>query len=106
MFGIHAVEPLGKESNHSQAVRPWLLVRFAKHILPSKEDSGADGLGDLTFREADKLPQDSLFGGELVSEAAPDKIMIEFLRQGAHRAPPATGQGCAIDRRPSTSSFA
>jgi hypothetical protein len=72
MFGIHAVEPLGKESNHSQAVRPCLLVRLAKQILPSKEDSGADGLGVLTFREGDKLPQDSLFGGELVSEAAPD----------------------------------
>jgi hypothetical protein len=60
----------------------------------------------LGFGEVDEAAQRPRARAELIAQAAPDaQVAIEFSTK-AHRTPPTTGQGCAIERRPSISSFA
>jgi hypothetical protein len=104
---VEAAEPLGKETDHTQTPRPRVRVRPAERLLPSQEEIGADALGGLPFREGDESAQDPCGRREVVSEMASDcQIAVEILSPDAHGALPTRGQGCAIERRPSTSSLA
>src|SRR6185437_5406646 len=54
MSRIDAVKPLGKESNHTQAVRPGLSVRMSERLLPFQEEIGADEIGAFLRRKFGK----------------------------------------------------
>lgn len=62
--------------------------------------------GAFAVGEPGEAAEDALGGAKIVAEAAPDAQIAVELEGEAHSAPPATGQGCAIDRSPSMSSRA
>ena len=103
---IKSVQPLREKPNHARARGPSLSSRTSERFLPTEEQGGRHVLRLLALGEVDEAAQHPLGCRETIAQAASDgQVTIEFVTE-VHRASPATGQGCAIDRRPSISSFA
>ena len=104
---VEAVQPLGEQPHDAEARRPGLASCPSVCLLPAQEQVGADVLGSLALGIPDEAAQDACRGAKVEPEAAPDgKVAVKFVAEAAHRTPPAAGQGCATERRPSMSSLA
>src|SRR5260370_14518248 len=107
MCRIQAVQPLRERPAHAEARGPGLAARLPKAGLPLQENVGIDVLGALGLGEGHEAPQQPRRCPEVVAQAPADgQVAIELLAEAAHCAPSTTGQGFAIDRKPSMSSLA
>src|SRR5690606_36131864 len=81
-------------------------ARFRQRGVPAQEQRRVDVRRPFAIGIAREATQDALGGTHVVAEAAANAQIAVEVRCEAHCAPPATGQGIAMDRSPSISSRA
>src|SRR5713101_4695361 len=74
--------------------------------VPAQEQRRADVRSTLLIGEPGEAAEPPFRGAKIITKAASDAQIAVELRRDAHCTPPATGQGCAMDRNPSISSRA
>lgn len=103
MRRIEAAQPLCEQAHSSEPRPSGRRAGHGQRGVPAQEQRGVDMNSAFAIGEPGEAAKDAFGGAKIVAEAAPDaEITAEFDGE-AHCTPPATGQGCAIDRNPSMS---
>src|SRR5271156_4177524 len=106
MRRIEAAQPLREQAHDAEPRRSGRAAGLTQRGVPAKEQRRIDVGGAFTVGEPSEAAKDALTGAKVIAEVAPDAQIAVELGSEAHSAPPATGQGCAIDLSPSMSSRA
>src|SRR3546814_2820799 len=104
--GIDAAQPLREQPHLAEPGCARRCAYIGQARIPAQDQRRIDVRRALLIGEPGEAPQYPLIGAKVVSEATPDAQIAIELKDDVHCTPPATGQGCAIDRSPSMSSRA
>src|ERR1700730_10510854 len=103
---VYAVQPFGKLASYPEACCPRSGTGRGQTLEPAHAQVGVDVLHVIAVGEEGEATQYSLIRAQIGAELSPDgQVAVKFSKE-AHRATSATGQGWAMERRPSVSSFA
>ena len=79
-------------------------VPASGRLACQRRNSAVSMCGAFLIGEPGEAAEQPLVGAKIITKAASDAQIVVELGRDAHCTPPATGQGCEMDRSPSISS--